>query len=160
MDDQLKDLWYNLSTGFTSAIKLYKKARDLKYEVTLKQVKEWLLKQQSHQLTKQVTKPKYYNSITAPAIRDNYQIDLLIYDRYAWHNYKYILCCIDVHSRYVHAVSLTNRKIGTIMDGVKECFKVMGVPKSINSDNEFNTKELNKYMEEEGVTMWSVTQMK
>ena len=43
------------------------------------------------------------------------QMDILVYDRYELHKYKYILVVIDVYSRYVGAKSMTNRSLDTVM---------------------------------------------
>jgi uncharacterized membrane protein YkoI len=154
MDSVLTGIYYDPLTGFTSANKLLQKARDLGHKYSLKQVKQFLSQQQSHQLTKQVTRPKLYNTIIATAPRSNYQMDIIIYDRYEWNHYKYILCIIDVYSRYVQAAALTNRRMETVIGATEKIFKVMGVPASINCDNEFNTHAFSSLMGKNKITMW------
>jgi len=71
-----------------------------------------------------------------------------------YHNYKYILCCIDVYSRFAQARALTSRSNDTILDNIKNIFKVMGIPKNLNCDNEFNTKLLNDYFNKENIKVY------
>jgi hypothetical protein len=65
------------------------------------------------------------------------------------------LVVIDVYSRYVAARALTNRRIASIIEMVKECFEELGgPPQNMNCDNEFNNGEFNKFMSDEGIRMW------
>lgn len=153
IDQQLTKLYYDPKIGLIDDYKLYLKAKEKNINVTLKQVKEFLSKQHVHQVSKQNYRPRYFSSITADKIRDEYQIDLMIYDRYEFHNYKYIICVIDIYSRYVEARALTNRNTTTILNNLKEIFKIMGKPKIFSSDNEFDTKIINAYLENNNITV-------
>lgn len=97
---------------------------------------------------KEYRRPKIFNTIVSPNIKNNYQMDILVYNRYKWNRYSYILCIIDVYSRFAYAVPLTNMKDATILDEIKKCFDIMGKPKNMNCDNQFNTININKYFEE------------
>ena len=142
--------FYSPETGFVSAYKMWLKNKS----IPLKDWKKYVEDQYSYQVTKRVIKPKKFNSIVAYAPRGSYQIDLMIYDRYQFHNYKYILMCIDVHSRYLLAKPLTNRKNETIEKNMKDIFEEMGYPKNINCDNEFNTTLLNKFFEKNNIKLY------
>jgi hypothetical protein len=147
----LKDLYYNPKTGFTSSYKLYKKARENNINVSQKDVKEFLDKQYTSQITKQVNKPKIFSSIYSDKPRDEYQMDIMIYDRYEFNKYKYIFVVVDIHSRYAEARAMTNRRNETIMTNLKDIIQSMGKPKKISCDNEFNTKEFEKYCNESNI---------
>jgi hypothetical protein len=151
LNEKLTKLYYNPSTGLIDSYKLYKKTREHNINVTLKQIKDFLNNQYVHQISKQSYKPKVFNSIIAEKIRDEYQIDIMIYDRFEFHNYKYILCVIDIYSRFVSARPMTNREATTILDNIKDIFKVMGKPKLISGDNEFNIKIINNYFSENNI---------
>jgi hypothetical protein len=69
----------------------------------------------------------------------------MIYDRYEYHHYKYILVVVDIYSRYADARPLTNRENKTIMENLKDILKEMGRPSKFSCDNEFATKEFEKY---------------
>jgi hypothetical protein len=95
-----------------------------------------------------------YNTIIASGYRADYQIDIIVYDRFEFHHYKYILCVIDVYSRYASCRAMTNRKNETILEELKSIFDEMGVPRAINSNNEFNKAMLNEYFDKNDITCY------
>jgi len=142
------DTYNNPEEGFLSAVKLYKKLKATHKNITLSQVQKFVSEQQADQLTKQDKRPKQYNTVWVNEPGENVEIDLMIYDRYEWNHYKYILNCIDVHSRYLVSVPLTNRKAETIVEALKKAFKEFGAfPNSINADQEFNNDLVNRFLE-------------
>ena len=151
INKELEKLYYNPKYGFTSATKFYKTAKENNINITQKQINEFINNQAVTQIFKEQKRPKYFSSIVADKIRDEYQMDIMIYDRYAFHKYKYILVIIDIHSRYAEARAMTNRENTTIMDNIKNIFKIIGKPKIISSDNEFNTIEFKKYCLENNI---------
>jgi transposase InsO family protein len=152
--DELKRMYYDPETGFLSAPKLYQKLKEKGIKITLEKVKEFVNKQYSSQISKPVKRPKMFNSIVSPGPKNNYQLDIIVYDRWAYHGYRYILCLIDVYSRYVSAIPMTNRRMETIVSVVRKLFDTMRSPKNINSDLEFNKKEFIKLLTEYKVKPW------
>ena len=152
--ESLKELYYNPRTGFSSAVKLYEKAKAAGIKATLEQVKEFVGKQFTAQVNKQDIRPKTFNSIISTKPRNNYQIDLMIYDRFTYNKYKYMLVIIDVFSRYLQVVPLTTRKFPVIMQKLNDVCKKIGYPKNINCDNEFNTREFKVWVKEHNITVW------
>lgn len=130
---RLSELYYDPRQGFLSATKLLKKAKGS----TLQQVRDFLADQVPYQLTKQPRRRRVYRSIVAPYRRFSFQIDLMIYDRYVFHGYKYILTCIDVFSRRAEARALTNRQAPTIKKALISIFETLGLPLNVNCDQEF-----------------------
>lgn len=149
--DIIKKAYYNEETGFLSADKLYKKLKKSNPEITKKEVDKFVNNQYAAQITKRITKQKSFNSIVAYYPKQNYQLDILVYDRYEYHKYKYILCVIDVYSRYACCRAMTNRTNLTILDNIKSIFHEMGKPENINCDNEFNKESLNKYFKDNDI---------
>ena len=95
----LQQAYYDPSTGLISAQKLYQK---LKVQgVTLKQVQDFLKKQEVVQLLKPAVKPKVYFPITSFEPREHLQIDLMDLSNIAITNsyYKYLLVSIDIFTR-------------------------------------------------------------
>ena len=76
MNEILKNIYYDVKTGFISKDKLYKKAREVDDNITLKIVQNFLDNQATYQITKQTKKQKVYDTIISPKIKNNYQIDL------------------------------------------------------------------------------------
>ena len=151
IDKKISELFYNSKTGLSNVDKLYRKLKESGENVTRSQIKKFLDKQYVQQVFKENKRPAKFSSIIADDIRSEYQMDIIIYDRYEYHKYKYLLCVIDIHSRYALAKAMTTRKNETIMDKIKEIFKQMGKPDKISCDNEFGTNEFNKYCEKNNI---------
>lgn len=154
MEKVLKDYYYNEKTGYLSVYKLYKKLKPIYPDLKLKTVSDFVEKQYTAQVNKPTKKPKEYSSIISPFPKNNYQMDIIIYDRYQYKNYKYILCVIDVYSRYAACRALTRREMSQVIPAVKSIFDEMGVPNNMNCDNEFNNTEMNKFMSDNNVKVW------
>lgn len=151
--DELKALYYDPTTGYLSLSKLYKKAKEVGIPVTYKQTKEFLQSQQSYQLTKQSRLPSVYNSYFCYHNADEYQCDLMIYDRYTYHSYRYILCVVDIHSRKAAARPLTNKNLNTYLSAFADIVKTDfdgKWPKRFTSDNEFNKRAFIDMLEQHG----------
>src|ERR1700722_10953778 len=127
----IKSLYYDIEKGYKSAEKLKKENPELHR----KQLQEFIKNQHVDQVLKQYKKPKHFNSIVAYKNRDNYQMDVLVYNRYEFHKYRYILVVIDVHSRYAEARAMTNVTGENLLNNIKEIFNSMGLPKNLNCDN-------------------------
>lgn len=142
---QLKDLYYDTKHGFSNNKKFYLTAKDHGLNFTHKQIDDFIKKQNVDQLFKSVKRQDQYSTITVEGIRSEFQMDIMVYDRYQYHHYQYIYVIVDIYSRYACARAMTNRENTTIISCMEDMFKVMGIPKCISSDNEFDTLEYQKY---------------
>ena len=59
---------------------------------------------------------------------------------------------VDVYSRFTQARAMTTRKQETVIEKVKDMFKIMGVPKEMTMDNEFNSTLFDKIIVENKIT--------
>ena len=110
MKELLTDLYYNPKTGFISRDKLYRRAKELDNNITLKIVKEFLDRQPTDQITKQTSRQKVFSSIISPSARNNYQMDILVLPYLTLNQgFKYLLTCIDIYNRYVFVEKLSFR---------------------------------------------------
>jgi hypothetical protein len=99
-------------------------------------------------------RPNYFNSVVAKEPGSNYMVDIIVYDRWEIKNYKYILSCIDIHSRYAEGVALTRKTGAAVTQAMLKIFKKMGrVPHTLQMDNggEFTGKAFKTAMEQAGV---------
>jgi len=154
MEEKLKEYYYDPKFGFLSNDKFYRRLKEDGVKVTRAQVNQFINRQLTAQITKPVRKQKVFNTIVSGGPGLNYQLDIIVYDRYEFNHYKYIMCVIDVYSRYASARAMTNRTMATIIQNIKSIFDEMGPPENLNCDNEFNTKEFNELMKEYKVRMW------
>ena len=152
--DEIRKFYYDADLGYINdSKKLHRKLINNGVDVSLKLVKQFLENQETVQVNKRIH-TKNFNSVVAEKIRTNFQLDIIIYDRWQIDGYKYILCCIDVYSRFVQCRAMTNREMKNIMEKFKSIIQVMGIPENINCDNEFNKKEFNNYAEQNNIKMW------
>lgn len=142
----VNELYFNPKQGFISLTKLYEKVKENNIPVTYQQVKKFYESLAITQIMRPVRKSRKFNTIYALYPRDIYQMDIIVYDRYMYHNYKYILVVIDIYSRYVQAKAMTNREMPTIIKNFDEIMKDMGIPRKLQCDNEFNKNEFNQVL--------------
>lgn len=151
MDKQLSDIYYDPETGFGGPDKLYKTAKEKGLNVTRKFVTDWIAKQESAQILKQKPlKKKDFTTIRSERKRQFYQLDIMVYNRFKWKSYQYVICMIDIFSRYATARAMTNKRMETLIEAVKSMYEEMGACEVLEADNEFNKKEFITFAEDEG----------
>lgn len=138
--DKLKDIFYDVKEGQTNLNKLIEKVHEEKLKLSKNEIKEFYNKQNITKLMKPIRKPKYFNSFRANYPGHIYQLDIINYSRYKMNNYQYILCIIDIYSRYLIARPMTNREMTTIIKNFTDMIDEIGPPFKLQCDNEFNKK--------------------
>ena len=151
MNKELFELFYDPEKGLVSTLKLYQKAKENNIPVSHADVKKFYDNQAVNQIMRPIRKSKRFSSIVANFPRQIYQMDIIVYSRYKYHNYQYILCVIDINSRYADARAMTSREMPTIIKNFESIMKDMGYPEQFQSDNEFNKQEFNKLLEKHDV---------
>jgi transposase InsO family protein len=151
MNDEIK--FHYEENNYPSATRLYK---ILKQEgvanVTLSKVKEFLNDKEETQLTKVVFNSKN-NRIIAFYPYEFVNIDIFVLDKYETANkgYKYILCMIDIFSRFVNAVPMRNKDEETVLKAFQLIIhETKIIPTNIisDSDSSFLSKRFQAYIEE------------
>jgi hypothetical protein len=104
----LKKLYCNPQTGLSSAQQLYINANKNSKIVTLKQVKEWLAKQEHQQVFSR--KKKLFNAIIGGP--DDYQMDIMFFLQYKKQNdgYDAIVNFINITSRKAYSYAIKGKK--------------------------------------------------
>ena len=162
-EEKAKQLYLNPKSGFLSLPKLWKKIKEANINISYNDLKKILEQQETYQLTKQVKKPKEFSNIIADHPLQCSQLDIMIYDRYQIHNYKYVIGLIDVYSRYVVARPLTNMRMSTILTNLKEMceelskiagHKKMKYPENMNLDNQFNIPAFTNFFTKQRTKLW------
>lgn len=153
MENVLHKLYYDSShpAGFSGIRPLYKYAKQELKSLTLDQVKAWLQKQKTYTLHKPI-KRKFSRRVTVvAAIDQQWQADLADVQTLAPHNngFRYLLCCIDVFSRYAWVVPLKDKTGPALVQGFTSIFKTSHrVPSSLQTDKgkEFLNRGLQTFL--------------
>ena len=146
MENLIRKTFYDPKHGFVSAGKIWEKLKDK--GVTLKQVKEWMNKQESVQVQKEPRKTVGFNIVGSAG---DWQSDLTFYEQYKGSNngYSIILAFIEIPSRKAWATKLI-RKNSEEMIKALERFVSKYEVKRLTTDNgsEFISKPVEKWLEE------------
>ncbi|RWS20542.1 hypothetical protein B4U80_06503, partial [Leptotrombidium deliense] len=109
----LKNIYYNTrdSASFSSAEKLFQKAKLYSPTIKLKEVKEWLSGELTYTLHKPIRKNFKRNKIVARGVDDQWQADLVDVGKFDTQNdgNKFILTAIDVFSKFAFAEPIKNK---------------------------------------------------
>ena len=118
MDSILSKYYYVPKLGFTSAGKFQKRLKGDGYNIPLLTVKKWIKTQSVYQQYKYLTPIKRFFPIVSPNDKpfELLQVDLLDISNLSGsnNNIKYLLICIDVHSRFAFVNPMTNKNADTI----------------------------------------------
>ena len=136
----LQKIYADPKIGLMGIRGLYEKANELRAKndkpITLKQVKEFLASNASHQVNKPIRKSKTQRQILARAPGAIFQMDLTDMSVYARSNYnvKYLLTCIDIDSRYAWVMPLKNKTAEAVLEKFQQIAEDKK-PESISTDN-------------------------
>ena len=123
------------SNNYPAKTRLYTLQRDAEIGLTKKQVDEWIITQEVHQVTARDAKHKKFNTVLAPEVNSNWMIDIIVYDRFKINNYQYIMNCVDIKSRYAYGVAMTKKNKAAAIKAMQQVFKKMGrVPGELQMD--------------------------
>ena len=125
MDNEklLHETYYNPTTGLISANKLYQKLKD--QGITLKQIKDFLEKQETSQLFKPVVKNKVFFPIVAYEPNEMIQCDVMDMSNVSTTNsyFKYLLVAIDIFTRVLRVVPMKDKGTDTIIQSMEQIIK-------------------------------------
>ena len=111
--DIIEKYYYDPKLGFTSAEKPYKRLKSDDYSILLLAVKNWIKKQSVYQQYKYVKPIKRFFPIVSPSDKplELLHVDTLDISNLSGsnNNIKYLLICIDVHSRFAFVTPMTNK---------------------------------------------------
>jgi hypothetical protein len=153
VSEKLREIYYNLATGLNNAKQLYVNVNKDQKIATMKQVKEWLQKQEVNQVF--TKKKKIFNAIIGDI--DDYQIDNMFFNEFKKQNSGYIglFNAINITSRKAYCYSIKNKTEIEIKKVFESFFKdVDGKIKNITSDNEATFNKIIKGYS--SITHWKV----
>lgn len=157
--EHINNIYYNPShpAGYSSIEKLTKA---MKGKMAKGDVKQWLQSQETYTLHRPVRKRIPRNKYILSNFNELWQADLSDMRTYSKYNngFNYILCVIDVFSKYAYARAIKNKNSETI----KQCFESIfneanATPTHIQSDKgtEFVSKDVQKYFKSKNVNYYT-----
>jgi len=154
---QVLTLWRNPSVGLTGLTRFQRKLRDHRLHLSLADLKKILDTDPSYHLFTQYTRDKKWNTIVETAKGRGIQIDLMDMSKLATRNKNihWILCAIDVYSRYAWAYPVKRKTKGLIHQCLKEWLESLPEPpRRITSDagTEFTSKKVAQLFQQHDIT--------
>lgn len=122
-------------------------------------VKNWLSYQDSYTLHKPVRKNFQRRRVIVGGIDHQWQADLIDIQRLKKYNerYSYLLCVIDVFSKYAWVVPLKNKTGTTLVQAFENIFKQGRKPLKLQTDKgtEFLNRTFQKFLQENNVRFFT-----
>ena len=149
----LRNIYYNPSnpSAFSSPQKLY---NAVDKRISLKNIRKWLMSQNTYTLHKQRRKNFVRSRITVEDIDDQFQADLVDMQAFQKENkgFKYILTVIDVFSKFAFALPLKSKNADDVIKAFKIVFSKRK-PEKLQSDKgkEFVNDKMKKFLESKNI---------
>ena len=121
---------------------------NLQKTVKLKDVRNWLKKQQTYNLRKPIRRKFLRRKTVVAGIDHQWQADLADMSKLSNSNdkFKFLLCIIDVFSKYAWVVPIKDKTGITLVNAFKSVLKSGRSPKSLQTDKgtefKINTSKL------------------
>ena len=146
-DKLLRNIYYDVETGYSSIKKTYEEAKEKDSTITIDDVRKWMSKQPN----KQIKPYKSYNSWVAPYARFEYQIDIMDMNNLK-SDYRYAIVVIDSFSKLADAEPMKNKETNTVYLNLLKIFQNIGYPSSVYSDDDGSFKgKVNEFFKGEGI---------
>ena len=155
----LGKIYYNTGSpgGFAGVQRLYDVAKAHLPDLTISDVKKWLLSQEAYGIHFPFRQSYPRSRVISAGIDYLWEMDLMDMQKVAVHNdgYKYVLLVIDVFSRYIWTAPVrfkTGVNVVSILSGIVH--KTHRRPKYLRSDRgvEFVNRSMKQWCQKNGVT--------
>ena len=124
---KLEQLYYNPKSpaAYAGEQALYKLAKQSSKKVKLQDVRDWLRKQQTYTLHKPIRKKFLRRKTVVAGIDTQWQADLADLSKLSKFNdkHRYLLCIIDVFSKYARVVPIKDKTGKTLVIAFKSVLK-------------------------------------
>jgi hypothetical protein len=156
-NELLYDLYYN-KKNYDGLNELYRKAKLINNKIKKETVKEWLNKQQTHQMNKTRIKKKEYLPIYSDT-PFSFQLDLTFFPRYKTRNrgYEVLFTAININTRFGYAYYAKHKDSKTILNLFKKLMSETEI-NAITTDegSEYKNKEFIKLCDENDIKIYFV----
>ena len=127
--------------------------RNKRIKISRKEVINWLRTQEAYTLHKRCLKKFKRNKVITNGIDDLWQIDLADLQNVSKYNnnYRYLVTCIDVFSKYSWVIPIKNKLADTVLEAFKKIIESSNrIPNMLQSDQgtEFINNKFKNYLNE------------
>ena len=157
-DHLLQNLYFQVSQGGSlgSVDGLYHAAKKKNKKITKREVREWLKGQRVYSLHRPVQKRFQRNRVFAKSIDSLWELDLIDLQSLKKYNnnFRYMVTCIDVLSKYGWAIPLKDKTASTLVKAFQQILKDSGrIPQKIHTDrgSEFVNHKFKTLLKEKGI---------
>ena len=128
VEQELRNIYYNPSTGYQSAERLYQKAKESGLKVSRRLVGDWLKTQDTYTRYKPIIRKHKYQKTFVRDLGDQIQMDLVDMGKYKNQNkgFYWILTAVEILSRYAFTIPIyrkTTNYMTKAVNGLLEKFK-------------------------------------
>ena len=125
IEQGLRDIYYNPSTGYQSIERLYQKAKESGLKVSRKIVRDWMKTQDTYTRYKPIIKKHKYQKTFVRDLGEQIQMDLVDMGKYKNQNkgYYWILTAVQVLSRYSFTIPVYRKTTKYMAEAVNELLK-------------------------------------
>lgn len=156
---EIHDIYYDVShpAGYSSINKL---VEVMKNKLSREETKKWLQSQETYTLHRPVQNRFARNKYILSNFNELWQADLSDMRTYSEQNNgdKYILCVIDVFSKYAYARSICKKNSTTIKQNLEDIFReAKATPTHLQSDKgtEFISKDVNAFLNSHNINYYT-----
>ena len=142
---------YEDKAGFGSLAQTISDVKRYYPEISKTDVVKWY----NSNVERNVVQRSGYNSYVAKAPLEEFQIDLFyMKSKTDGDQYSIAMGCIDIFTKYAVVIALHNKQSDTLLDGLKQIFKLMQKPKVLMTDAEggLQSKQVGDYLKKENIT--------
>ena len=125
IEQELRNIYYNPSTGYQSAERLYQKAKESGSKVSRKLVKDWLKTQDTYTRYKPIVRKHKYQKTFVRDLGDQIQMDLVDMGKYKDKNkgFYWILTAVEILSRYAFTIPVYRKTTKHMTEAVNTLLK-------------------------------------
>ena len=125
IEQGLRDIYYNPSTGYQSIERLHQRAKESGLKVSKKLVKDWLKTQDTYTRYKPIIRKHKYQKTFVRDLGDQIQMDLVDMGKYKSENkgFYWILTAVEILSRYAFTIPVYRKTTESMTEAVRELLK-------------------------------------
>lgn len=156
----LRKIYYDPkhNASFSSVQKLFEAAKEIKNDINLADVKQWLSEQLTYTLHKRAIRNFKRNKILVERINQQFEADLVDMKEFKNQNsgFNYILTVIDCFSKYAFAIPIKTKNSKSIIEAFKRVFNERKCQKlRTDRGTEFLNKDFQNFLKENEVNFFS-----